>query len=77
MPHSVGGIVTSIGLTVVVVTVGGGGGGGAPTRSEDIGWLNPGETRTVSWQVEGTGTAMVTIGSTRGGVATREVRIGG
>jgi hypothetical protein len=65
---------------------GGGRGGGrggqgrgasGPSRSEDIGWLAPGETREVTWQVEGAGTATVTIGSTRGGVDRREVRIGG
>ncbi len=42
----------------------------------EIGWLKPGETRTVSWQVKGTGTATVTIGSTRGGVDRKDVEVG-
>ncbi len=42
--------------------------GKAQPLSHEIGWLKPGETRTVKWQVKGAGTATVTIGSTRGGV---------
>ena len=42
--------------------------------SVEIGWLKPGETRTVSWTVKGAGAAKVTVGSTRGGVDTREVK---
>ncbi|HET9372745.1 MAG TPA: M14 family metallopeptidase [Vicinamibacterales bacterium] len=60
----------------------GGGGGGrggaqpqAPRRATEIGWLKPGETKTVSWTVSGTGTATVTIGSTRGGVDRRTVAV--
>jgi hypothetical protein len=41
----------------------------------EIGWLKPGETKSVSWTVKGAGTATVTVGSTRGGVDRREVRI--
>lgn len=51
------------------------GGPAAPRRSQEIGWLKPGETRTVSWTVQGTGTATVTIGSTRGGVDRRSVAV--
>ena len=47
----------------------------AQGRPQEIGWLKPGETKTVSWQVKGAGTATVTIGSTRGGVDRREVEI--
>jgi len=54
---------------------GGGAPAGPPSRSTDIGWLAPGETRTVTWQVQGTGTAVVSIESTRGGVARQTVRI--
>ena len=56
----------------------GGGPGGAevPARAnEDIGWLKAGETKTVTFKVKGTGTAKVTIGSTRGGVDTTTVEI--
>jgi hypothetical protein len=60
----------------------GGGGGGrggaqppAPRRATEIGWLKPGETKTVSWTVSGTGTATVTAGSTRGGVDRRTVAV--
>jgi hypothetical protein len=41
----------------------------------ELGWLKPGETRRVSWQVKGTGDVTVTVGSTRGGVATRTVQV--
>jgi len=41
----------------------------------EIGWLKPGETRTVSWQVKGSGEATVSIGSTRGGLDTRVLRV--
>ena len=44
-------------------------------RPMEIGWLKPGETKIVSWQVKGAGKATVTIGSTRGGVDRREVEI--
>jgi hypothetical protein len=49
----------------------------APQASVEIGWLKPGETRTVAWQVKGKGKATVTVGSTRGGVDRREVTVGG
>ncbi len=47
----------------------------AQRPSVEIGWLKPGETKSVTWQVTGAGTATVTIGSTRGGVDSREVAI--
>ena len=39
----------------------------AQPRSVEIGWLKPGERKTVSWQVKGTGSVTVTMASTRGG----------
>lgn len=60
---------------------GGGGmfGGQGPASSsrasEEIGWLKPGETKTVTFKVKGAGTANVTFGSTRGGVAKTTVEI--
>jgi hypothetical protein len=42
----------------------------------EIGWLKPGETKTVSWQVKGAGKATVTVGSTRGGVDKKDIEIG-
>jgi hypothetical protein len=42
-----------------------------PRASTEIGWLQPGETRTVSWTVAGAGTVVLEIGSTRGGVDRR------
>lgn len=39
----------------------------------EIGWLKPGETKSVSWTVKGTGPFKVTIGSTRGGTDSRDV----
>jgi hypothetical protein len=62
---------------------GGGGGrggreGGAaagPRASEQIGWLKPGETRTVSWTVAGPGTVTLAIESTRGGVDRRTLEV--
>jgi hypothetical protein len=41
----------------------------------EIDWLAPGETKSVKWQVKGTGQAKVTIGSTRGGVDSRQVEM--
>ena len=55
-----------------------GGPGGTPATpraTEDIGWLKAGETKTVTFKVKGTGSAKVTIGSTRGGVDTTTVDI--
>jgi hypothetical protein len=49
--------------------------GKAPQAAQDIGWLKPGETRVVKWQVKGAGTATVTIASTRGGVQHRTVDV--
>ena len=59
----------------------GGRGGAAPDpnarrrAAADIGWLKPGETRTVAWTVRGAGPVTVTVGSTRGGVATQTLAI--
>ena len=39
----------------------------------EIGWLKAGESKTVTWQVKGAGTATVTASSTRGGVDRRDV----
>jgi hypothetical protein len=41
----------------------------------EIGWLKPGESKTVTWQVKGNGTASVAVSSTRGGVDRRDVAI--
>ena len=41
----------------------------------EIGWLKAGESKTVTWQVKGAGTATVTASSTRGGVDRRDVAI--
>ncbi len=39
----------------------------------EIGWLKPGETKRAAWRVKGEGTLTVGIGSTRGGVDTKQV----
>ncbi len=44
-----------------------------PSAATEIGWLKPGEVRTVTWRVKGAGTAVVTVSSTRGGVDQREI----
>jgi hypothetical protein len=41
----------------------------------EIDWLAPGETKTVKWQVKGAGQARVTIGSTRGGVDSKQIEL--
>ena len=41
----------------------------------EIGWLKPGETRRVTWQVKGAGQVKVAIGSTRGGTDSRQLEI--
>jgi hypothetical protein len=46
-----------------------------PSATIEIGWLKPGESRTVTWQVKGAGTAAVAVASTRGGVDRRDVVI--
>jgi hypothetical protein len=51
------------------------GGPAAPRRATEIGWLKPGETRTLSWTVQGAGLVTVTIGSTRGGVETKTLTV--
>jgi hypothetical protein len=54
----------------------GGGAAGAPTRaSQNIGWLAPAEQRTISWTIRGAGEVIVGVESTRGGVATRTLRV--
>jgi len=59
----------------------GGRGGGrgdsdaGPRASEQIGWLKPGETRTVSWTVKGNGPVTLAIESTRGGVDRRRMEL--
>ena len=48
----------------------------AETRAtEEIGWLKPGEQKTVTWKVKGPGQITVRIGSTRGGVDSRTVDV--
>jgi hypothetical protein len=69
---------------------GGGGGGGrgggrgagpggaanAPRQlSQNIGWLKPGEQRTVTWNVRGAGPVTVSVASTRGGVDRRTLEV--
>lgn len=50
--------------------------GGTRQRAAiEIGWLKPGETKTVTWQVKGAGKIKVTMGSTRGGTDAREVEL--
>ena len=53
-------------------------GAGVPRQATrvEIDWLKPGERRSVRWQVRGPGTVKLTVGSTRGGVDTREVAVG-
>jgi hypothetical protein len=41
----------------------------------EIDWLQPGETRTVKWQVKGAGQVKLTVGSTRGGVDSRDLDV--
>jgi hypothetical protein len=43
--------------------------------SIEIDWLNPGETKKVTWQVKGAGQATVLIGSTRAGTDRRTIEI--
>ena len=45
-----------------------------PTMIE-IGWLKPGETKTVTWHVKGAGTATVSVASTRGGIDRRDAEV--
>jgi hypothetical protein len=44
-------------------------------REVEIGSLKAGETRTVSWQVKGSGSLTVAIRSTRGGVDKKDVSL--
>jgi hypothetical protein len=59
----------------------GGRGGGAPDpnarrrTAEGIGYLKPGETRTVAWTVRGAGAVTISVASTRGGTDSRVVEI--
>jgi hypothetical protein len=41
----------------------------------EIGWLKPGESKTVTWQVKGPGTATVSAASTRGGTDRKDVAV--
>ena len=41
----------------------------------EIGWLQPGETKRVSWRVKGPGEVKLTIGSTRGGLDSRTLEL--
>jgi hypothetical protein len=49
--------------------------GKAQQAAQEIGWLKPGETRVVKWQVKGAGSATVTIASTRGGVQQKAIDV--
>jgi hypothetical protein len=57
------------------------GGGAVPDpnarrrTAEGIGWLKPGEQRTLSWTVSGPGAITLSIGSTRGGTDSRTLEI--
>jgi hypothetical protein len=42
----------------------------------EIGWLKAGETKTVTWQVKGTGKVTANLSSTRGGVDRKDVQVG-
>ncbi len=61
-----------------------GGPGGGPLGAQmgrqpltiEIGWLKAGETKTVTWQVKGTGKAAVNVSSTRGGIDRKDVNVG-
>ena len=46
------------------------------TASIEIAWLKPGETKQARWLVKGAGKVTVTVGSTRGGVESRELALG-
>jgi hypothetical protein len=41
----------------------------------EIDWLKPGETKSVKWQVKGAGQVKVIVGSTRGGVDSRQMEV--
>jgi hypothetical protein len=41
----------------------------------EIGWLKPGESKMVTWQVKGAGTVTVSAASTRGGVDRKDVAV--
>jgi hypothetical protein len=43
--------------------------------SIEVDWLNPGESKRVTWQVKGPGKASVAVASTRGGIDRREIEI--
>jgi len=46
------------------------------TTAVEIDWLKPGETKQAHWLVKGTGEVVVTVGSTRGGMDTRDLTLG-
>jgi hypothetical protein len=48
---------------------------GPPRQATEIGWLKPGEQRTVSWTVRGAGGVTLSIESTRGGVDRRTLDV--
>jgi hypothetical protein len=41
----------------------------------EIDWLKPGETKSVTWQIKGSGSIKVAVGSTRGGLDSRELTL--
>jgi len=47
----------------------------SPRQTQNIGWLKPGEQRTVTWTVRGAGPVTVSIASTRGGVDSRTLTV--
>jgi hypothetical protein len=46
-----------------------------PAAAVEIGWLKPGESKSVTWLVKGAGTATVSAASTRGGVDRKDVAV--
>ncbi|MGE5359402.1 MAG: M14 family metallopeptidase [Bacteroidales bacterium] len=42
----------------------------------EVGWLKAGETKTVTWQVKGTGKVTASVSSTRGGVDRKDAQVG-
>ncbi len=51
------------------------GGEARPRAAVEIGWLKPAETKRVAWRVKGEGSVTVSVGSTRGGVDTRQLTL--
>jgi hypothetical protein len=46
------------------------------TAAIEIDWLKPGDTKQARWLIKGTGKVVVTVGSTRGGMDSRELTLG-